>query len=167
MDNRILKPGVGNEVLTKENRQGKDVSKEDVSQLREMSQAVSEGVNVLSEGQVEEGGAFSETEKKPADQGVQSSGGKQKMATGSAVKQLPPVEVMIRQTVEAIESELKNTENEVKAMIKSKKASPQVLNDKVRRIRFLNGLMSQMKKAAKMAEDFIVNLWKQFVGKSS
>jgi hypothetical protein len=69
--------------------------------------------------------------------------------------------------VVAIKDELKNTESEVEMMIRAKKTSPHALNNKVRRIRFLNDLLGQLKRTAKLAEDFVIGLWKQFSGKSS
>lgn len=166
MDDRILKPGQHLDAPETQQNQEQPQNREDLSQLREMSQTVSEGVNVLSES-ADEGGVFSEEEKKSTDQGSSAQSAAQKAQIAASVKQLPPVEIMIRQTVEAIEMELKNTQDEVKTLMRDKKSSPYALNDKVRRIRFLNGLLSQMKRAAKMAEEFVVNLWKQFVGKSS
>ena len=144
---------------------------ENISEGKEILETklnVSEGINVLGENALEESGNFSEEEKKDRNRGAAG----QQRATGQAhsatqVKQLPPVEVMIKETVVAIEAELKKTEDEVKLMMKKKGSSPFELNDKVKRIRFLNGVLSQLKKAAKLAEDFVLGLWKQYVSKSS
>lgn len=77
----------------------------------------------------------------------------------------PPIDQMIKQTVEAIEQQLREEEGEMKELIKNKKSAAYEINNKVIRIRFLNGLLSKLKRAAKLTEDFIVGLWKQYVKK--
>lgn len=135
-------------------------------EILETKMNVSEGVNVLSEN-AEEGGVFSEDEQKVKDSAKAGTSTTVQKTTHASVKQLPPVDVMIKETVEAIETELKKTEEEVRTMMRNKNSSAYVLNDKVKKIRFLNGLLSELKRAAKMAEEYVVGLWKQFVGKSS
>ncbi len=128
---------------------------------------VSESLNVL--GEDENSIATGEkAENEAKDKGVYSgsgqSGGKsQNVVTVSA---LPKIDVMISQTVLAIENELKVKEDEVNVLIKKKDAAPYEVNDLVRRIRFLNGLLSELKRAVKLAEDYVISLWKQFVNKA-
>jgi|GEM_PF-5925176 len=164
MENKLLKPGTGREKLDKPTN--KVDSPADLAELKRMAESVSEGVNTLSEG-VEEDGVFSEEGKKAASD---SAAGGKKDYRGSVkvvTKAMPSIEVMIEQTVLAIKEELNTAESEVKQMIKGKKTSPHLLNNKVKRIRFLNDLLGQLKRTAKLAEDFVIGLWKQFLGRSS
>lgn len=140
---------------------------QNMTEVKEAQQSVSEGVNVLGEtAEVMTSGVVSENEKKAKDayNGSVSAGGK---ADGkAAIMALPNIEVMIEQTVTAIENELKVREVEVKVLIRNRNATPYQVNDLVIRIRFLNGLLHQLKRAAKLAEEFVAGLWKQFVGKA-
>ena len=167
MADKLTKLGTGldnQDNVAQKERMGAD---SEGKEILETKSNVSEGVNVLSEN-ADEGGVFSEQEQKAKNEGSQSRAiGQAQTQIHTLVKQLPPVDTMIKETMEAIEAELKKTEAEVRVMRKDKNLSPYVLNDKVKRIRFLNGLMSQLKRAAKMAEDYVVGLWKQYVGKSN
>ena len=164
MENKLLKPGRRQEKLDKSSN--KVDSAADLAELQRMAESVSAGVNTLSEG-IEEDGVFSEDGKKAPGDSTAGGKGDVGRSAKSKIKALPSIEVMIEQTVMAIKNELKNTESEVKMMIRSKKTSPHMLNNKVRRIRFLNDLLGQLKRTAKLAEDFVIGLWKQFSGKSS
>lgn len=111
----------------------------------------------------EDGGQFKEEESKYVHGG---SVKQNSFAKGtSTVSTPPPIEQMIQQTVEAIEKELREEEGEMKELIKNKKSDVYEINNKVIRIRFLNGLLIKLKRAAKLTEDFIVGLWKQYVKK--
>lgn len=95
-----------------------------------------------------------------------TGGGKALTSSASQVFVQPPISEMIRQTVEAIEMEMAKNEKEMKAMMKNKAFSYYQINDKARQIRFLNGLLSELRRAARLAEDFIVSMWKQYVKKA-
>lgn len=143
---------------------GQPEAKDD-REIQKVTTHVSEGLNV-AEDAAEEGGVFGENEKKKRDDGMPvSTGGTQGSAT-IKVKQMPPVDVMITETVSAIEKELMKTEDEIKTLLKNKNTPPNELNDKVMRVRSLNGLLMKLKEAAKLAEEFVVGLWKQYVRKS-
>jgi len=137
------------------------------AEVVEAQQSVSEGLNLLGENaEILSSGKVSEKERNARDV---SNG---TVAVGSSTKgdsviiEMPKIEVMIEQTVAAIENELKIKGDEVTAMIRNNRSTPYEVNDLVRRIRFLNGLLFQLKRAAKLAEEFITGLWKQFVGKA-
>ena len=77
----------------------------------------------------------------------------------------PSIEVMIKETVEAVRKELKRNEAEMKSMLRNKRIPYYQINDKAKKIRFLNGVLVQLKRAAKLAEEFVIGLWKQYVKK--
>jgi hypothetical protein len=85
--------------------------------------------------------------------------------TATSIATTPPIEEMIRQTVVAVKDELKKNEKEMKEMLKNRKTPYFVINTQAQKIRFLNNLLNQLKRAAKLAEEFIVGLWKQYVRK--
>lgn len=107
-------------------------------------------------------GSFSEDEGsyKPS---VPMSGSDSKPVIPATVFAQPAISDMIKQTVIAIETELKKNEVEMKSLMRSNKTSFYLINDKAKQIRFLNGILLHLKKAARVAEDFIVGLWKQYV----
>jgi hypothetical protein len=78
---------------------------------------------------------------------------------------LPAIETMIQQTVEAVELQLKFEEKEFKKLLREKQASPYLLNEKIKQIRVLDNLRLKLKKAVKLAEDYVIGLWKQYVKK--
>lgn len=124
-------------------------------------------INLLGE-DAEAPGIFSEQNKQVQDQ----NGGTQKKIGGvtpkvASVSAIPTVDVMIKETLEAIDVELKKTEEEIRILMRTRDASMYVLNDKVKKARFLYGLVLQLKRAAKLAEDYVLGLWKQFVRKST
>jgi hypothetical protein len=138
----------------------------DMAEVKEAQQSVSEGLNILG-GNTETlpSGEVSEDEKKAKGvySGAVTSAGR---GVGEiTVVELPKIEVMIEQTMLAIENELKEKQAEVNVLMK-KNASPYEVNDLVRKIRFLNSLLYRLKRAAKLAEEYVVALWKQFVGKA-
>ena len=106
--------------------------------------------------------AFSEKGKSVYHGGGTSGKPAQAPATIMAA---PSVDVMIKQTVEAVQNELKKNEQEMRAMLKNKKTSYYQINNQAQRIRFLNGILLQLSRAARLAEEFIVGLWKQYVKK--
>ncbi|MGL5831353.1 MAG: hypothetical protein ACRCZE_04365 [Candidatus Altimarinota bacterium] len=152
-----------------ENFENKPLDKAD-AKVVETLEDVAKGVNLLNEDAESLGmGNVSEEDedngKKPGENfagGAVTSAG----VKASKVKALPPVEVMIQETAKAIEAELERMVEENERMRKSKKYSNSQLNESVKQIRHLNGLLMVLKNAAKLAEDFIIGLWKQFVKKA-
>lgn len=162
MNDKLLKSGSAQEGL-QEGQKPLDKGSEQSMEVKEASLSVSEGVGEIAD----ESGQFSEDEKRDKGTYIQNGASAQaKTSLSSSVKQLPPVETMIQQTVEAIQDELQKTEDEIKALKKDSQAKPYLLNDKVARVRLLNGFLTELKRAARLAEEFVVNLWKQFVKKS-
>jgi hypothetical protein len=139
-------------------------------ELVEAREDIAKGVNLLNEDAEMVGmGNVSENDensgKKPGESfGAGSASNAQ--AKVAQVKALPAVEVMIQETAVAIEAELERRVEETERMRKSKKYSNSELNESVKQIRHLNGLLVLLKNAAKLAEDFVVGLWKQFVKKA-
>lgn len=113
----------------------------------------------------QEGGAFSEQQASNKGKGLPSAQTTATIATKSSISAQPSIQEMIKQTVEAIESELKLNEVEMKSLMRNQKTPLYLINDKAKKIRFLNGILSQLKRAAQLAEDFIVGLWKQYVNR--
>lgn len=135
-------------------------------EVKETVLSVSEGVNSLNENaDVFTNGEVAEKNKAIGENNGSSAAIQATTATATAIAQLPSVEMMIKQTVEAIENELKTKEKEMKIMSKRKGTKPIDLNKAAIEIRFLNGLLSKLKSAAKQASDFVISLWKQYVGK--
>ena len=79
---------------------------------------------------------------------------------------VPTIDVMIKETVEAVRQELKKNEAEMKTMLRNKKTTYYQINNQAKKIRFLNGILTQLKRAARLAEEFVVGLWRQYVKKS-
>jgi hypothetical protein len=133
-------------------------------EIVETKTEVSKGIDQLGENS-EEGQVIGGKAENAKESGGQTAS--QVRSQTTQIRQLPAVDIMIRETLEAIEVELKKTEDEIKILLKTKNASMQILNEKVKRARFLHGLIEGLKKAAKQAEDYIVGLWRQYVAKSS
>lgn len=167
MTDKLIKPGSRLEINRE--REGNEVIKPTIEgqEILETKINVSGNVNVLNEDS-EEGGSFDEKDETVQEQGSGSTTKTQRSQTDgkTAIKALPSVNTMIQETVAAIEEELTKTEKEIKVLMKDKNPSPFILNDKVKRMRFLNGVLLQLKRAAKVAEEYIIGLWKQFVGKT-
>jgi len=131
------------------------------------SQNVVEGLSVLPESSVEAGGQFAEKKEGQTSQPGSIAAKTAASFQPAQITVLPSIDQMILQTEKAIEDELRKTEVEVKVLLKNKKSSVYDINDKIKRIRFLHGLLAELKKAAKVAEEFIVGLWKEFVKKTN
>lgn len=122
-------------------------------------------VDVLK-GNEEEGGAFSEKEKKQRDS--TSAGG----AAGATVKvasqdqALPPVEEMIKQTVVAITAQLNIEKQEMQALRRNGKTQPVVFNEKVKQMRLLSAVLWQLKYVKNQATEFVTSLWRKYVAKT-
>jgi hypothetical protein len=124
---------------------------------------LNENAEVLGMGNVNEDDEG--TSRKPGE-GVAAGNSSQNKGKAQQGKYLPSVEVMIKQTSEAIEAELLKKVEETERMRKSKKYTNSQLNESVKQIRYLNGILAALKNAAKLAEDFVIGLWKQFVKKA-
>jgi hypothetical protein len=160
MDEKIRKLGPVREIHPTEKPAVADVSLEH----GEVKEAAKNIVDVVETGGEDEGTGFKE--KEGQDQAQSGSSAASTAQNTTAIAVMPPIEEMIKQTVAAIELELQKTKEEMNILLKDKAASPYTINDKVKRIRFLNGLIADLKRAAKMAEEYIVGLWKQYVKKS-
>lgn len=138
-------------------------------ELVEAREDIAKGVNFLNEdAEVLGMGNVSEDDEGSGKKPGESFGGGQAAKTQAKVQQvkaLPSVEVMIQQTSEAIEAELQKRVEETERMRKSKKYTNNELNESVKQIRHLNSLLIALRNVAKLAEDFVVGLWKQFVKK--
>lgn len=139
----------------------------DLAEVKEAQQSVSEGLTVLNENaEVLVNGEVTEDEKKgKAVYNGGSAANVTKPTSKATSTSAPTIEVMIKETVTAIQDELKVREGEVKSLSK-KNAQAYEINEAAKRIRFLNGLLYQLNRAAKLAEEFVVGLWKQFVRKA-
>lgn len=139
-------------------------------ELVEAREGIAKGLNLLNEDTDVMGmGNVSENDENSGEKPGESFGSGQSandQAKVAQVKALPSVEVMIKETASAIEAELEKRVEETERMRKSNKYSNSELNDSVKQIRHLNGLLVLLKNAAKLAEDFVVGLWKQFVKKA-
>ena len=162
----------GNSVDSAENSKVSAPDKTEAGQeILDTKLNIAGGINQLGESN-EDVGVFSEEQKKVGEQsGSTQKDGRTSATNLSTVKEALPVETMIKQTIEAIEVELKNTEEEIRILRKTRDASMFVLNDKVKRVRFLNNLVTmlrdELKRAAKLAEDYVKGLWNQFVNKTN
>lgn len=117
----------------------------------------------IEDGNEQEVGQYDENNRAYKGTGLTGAKVSENKPGSTQIYQQPPIEEMIRETVKAIEFELKKNENEMLSMMRDRKISPYLINDKAKKIRFLNGILSQLKRAARLAEDFIVGLWKQYV----
>ncbi len=161
MDEKLQKIRTVSENPQRVNKAVPEISLEH-GEVKETAKSIVDVADTVSE---EGASQFTEDESRyQGNQQIQPGNGSAQIQT--AVSVLPPIEEMIKQTVAAIEIELKQTKEEMTELLKDKKASPYTINDKVKRIRFLTGLMADLRRAAKHAEEFIVSLWKQYVKKS-
>lgn len=115
------------------------------------------------EGRDEEAGLYDEKARRTSSTTPLQS--KAATVQATSVAAMPSIDEMIRQTVVAVEEELKKNEMEMKAMLRNRNTPYFVINTQAQRIRFLNNLLSKLKRAARLAEEFIVGLWKQYVRK--
>jgi hypothetical protein len=165
MVKEILKNKESAEKLQK---QPEDIKGEKLEKLDVDSHAIDVVEGVESAESSEDESVFDEKQKKYVQkQNKQAPVPGDATSRAASVAAAPSIENMVKQTVMAIEEELKKTEIEVKRLIKNKSSSPHTINEKVIRIRFLNGLLSKLQRAAKLTQDFIVGLWKQYVKKMS
>jgi hypothetical protein len=163
MDENLLKFGKGN--LENRSQEKKTESTEaSGTELKAIARQNLEGINAIEES-VAESAVPSENEKKAVGEQGGAASTATRVQQGASVSAMPPIEEMIQQTVAAIEVELQKTTDEMKLLLKNKASTPYLINDKVRRIRFLNSLISELHRAAKVAEEFVVGLWKQYVRK--
>lgn len=157
MDNNALK--LGNNADVQEINPGvktPETAREVIEAKESIARNIDQAAEDASEGQ------FSEQNKKDSGKYTTQAANDNAVSVDTRVKALPSVAVMKEQTITAIEAELARTQEEIKAALSSK-IVPFELNEKVRRARFLNGLLGELKRAVKLAEDFVVNLWKQYV----
>lgn len=168
MDKKLLQPGKNPlDRLPADDRMDRGVdSNAGFAELGKVISTVNEGIDIAAEG-AEDVGVFSEKNSSKAGENKGGASGQaRKTLKRAVVKDLPTIEIMMGQTVTAIKVELNSVEKEIKVMMKSKN-KPHLLNDKVKRARVLAGLLQQLQRAAKVAEDFVIGLWKQFCQKSS
>ncbi len=165
MADNLLKTGLESEKTRQETVPASLKEEKVLPEVKDTTKTVIEGVETVG-GAEEEGGQFGEKQEEDSGQSrFAVSSAKSARSGQTTITSVPPIDEMIRQTVEAINMELKQTKEEVNRLI-SKKASPYDINAKVMKIRFLNNLLSELKRAAKLAEEYVVNLWKQYVKKS-
>lgn len=126
---------------------------------------IAEKVDVLGEN--DENGGFKEEAKGVKDYSLKAGSQSSGNSSVANVKSLPTIENMIKQTLVAVELQLKIEEEQIKVMIKNKKTTPYQMNEQAKKLRILNGILGKLKNAAKLAEDFVVALWKQYVRKTS
>ncbi len=157
MDNKALK--LGNNVESQETLESSLKDLGTSTEVVEAKESIARNIDQTAEDSAE--GQFSENNKK--DSGKYNQAANDNAVKAEArVKTLPSVSVMKEQTITAIEQELAKTQQEIEQALSSK-VVPFELNEKVRRARFLNGLLGELKRAVKLAEDFVMNLWKQYV----
>ena len=129
---------------------------------------ISGGINVLSDGNdVDINAKVSDSDRAKSESASQSSGNSFASSSTAQVTDFPSVDEMIKQTLIAIEFELKKKEQEVKSLMSKNSTKPVDLNNATRDLRLLYNILYQLKNAARQASDFIVNLWKQYVNKVS
>lgn len=73
---------------------------------------------------------------------------------------------MVKETENAIKQELEMLEREIKNYKKNQNVSVFDFNNKIKRLRFLNQILYNLKHLFRATEDYIINLWKQFVKKN-
>lgn len=76
------------------------------------------------------------------------------------------VSQMVKETENAIKQELEMLEREIKNYKKNQNVSVFDFNNKIKRLRFLNQILYNLKHLFRATEDYIINLWKQFVKKN-
>lgn len=157
MDNKALK--LGNNAESQETLNSSLSGPETSKEVVEAKESIARNIDQTAEDSAE--GQFSENNKKDSGRYTQAANDNA-VKIEANVKTLPSVSVMKEQTIIAIEEELAKTQQEIKEALSSK-VVPFELNEKVRRARFLNGLLGELKRAVKLAEDFVMNLWKQYV----
>lgn len=158
MNNNALKLGsnLDTQEQLKPDLKGPESAKEVVEAKESIARNIDQAAEEASEGQ------FSEQNKKDSGKYTSQAANDNAVKIESRVKALPSVAEMKVQTITAIEAELAKTQQEIKDALASK-IVPFELNEKVRKARFLNGLLGELKRAVKLAEDFVINLWKQYV----
>lgn len=157
MDKNSLKLGTGVDV-----QEAKGVSPKSPEVTTEVIQAKESIARNIDQAAEDSDGQFSEQTKKDSGKYTTQTADDRVIRPNSGIKAVPSVLEMKAQTIAAIEIELAKTQQEIKEALSSK-VVPFELNEKVRRARFLNGILGELKRAVRLAEDFVKNLWKQYV----
>ncbi|MCC7432741.1 hypothetical protein IT412_04420 [Candidatus Peregrinibacteria bacterium] len=163
-DNK-LKLGLENQDNSPEQRFASAVIEKNDAVIEGAVSEIAEKVDVLGEN--DENGGFKEEAKGVKDYSLKTGGQSSGNASVANAKGLPTIENMIKQTVVAVELQLKIEEEQIKVLIKNKKATPYQINEQAKKIRILNGILGKLKNVAKLAEDFVIGLWKQYARKTS
>ena len=158
MDNNALKLGsnLDAQEALRPGLKGPETAKEVVEAKESIARNIDQAAEEAAEGQ------FSEQNKKDSGKYTAQPANDNAVKVETRVKAIPTVAEMKVQTITAIEEELAKTQQEIKEALSSK-IVPFELNEKVRKARFLNGLLGELRRAVKLAEDFVINLWKQYV----
>ncbi len=163
MDKKILKIDVLRGKLHNQNKLNNDIKDSDIIDKTKVN------VDVNIEGELGDSNETSGSDEKARNGKKFGTGvhvGDYKTSNGANISVGITVNQMVKETEEAIKKELMTIEKEIKLYKANKSFSVFDFNNKIKRVRFLNQILYNLKHLVKVTEDYIVNLWKQFVQKN-